>query len=127
MKTIYTLSKNGIPFYVGRSAQPLHKRLNKPHVHRSPGVTIEYLDEGTAQDERYWVQQLLAWGFQLVNKRLLPHQGSHKDGSTLDRNNGKRPFYSHTDGYKASWTEERKIAFGAKVKKAWETGKYKDR
>ena len=75
MKTyIYELSKNGIPFYIGKSVD-IQERLKKHKQRFGFDITICNIDEVNSVSkndwkplEQYWITQYKAWGFKLENK-----------------------------------------------------------
>ena len=90
---IYYLSFKGVPFYVGLTTLPLIKRLcdarkdskssNSPkdifireRLDKANDLDIHLLEIVDNSDhalflEEYWIQQLKAWGFELLNKYKL--------------------------------------------------------
>lgn len=71
MKTyyIYTLSKNNLVFYIGKTLN-LDKRLANHKITYGNNILLEVLEE--TQDwkfiEKFWIEQFRQWGFGLKNK-----------------------------------------------------------
>jgi hypothetical protein len=72
---IYELSKNGIPFYIGKSKNP--KTRISSHKKKFGDFNITYIDEVPNDEwefwEKYWIMQYKAWGFILEN---ITHGGN---------------------------------------------------
>ena len=71
---VYSLSCDGVPFYVGRSAN-LKARLRGHKTKKANGriITMEVIDQnGTEENEQYWIHQLITWGFALENQERIP-------------------------------------------------------
>lgn len=68
---IYCLEKNNIPFYVGKSSNPLH-RIGNHKKKFGIDITLEVIDEVEENEwkfwEKHWIEQFKAWGFKLENK-----------------------------------------------------------
>ena len=70
---IYFLSKNDIPFYIGKSNNPV-RRKHKHYTTYGTGVKLEIIDscDNDKQTwkslESYWIDQFTQWGFKLENK-----------------------------------------------------------
>jgi hypothetical protein len=66
---IYTLSKNGLIFYIGKTLD-LNKRLANHKITYGNDILLEVLDETTNWkfDEMFWIEQFKQWGFKLENK-----------------------------------------------------------
>jgi len=69
MTRIYYLSKNGIPFYIGKTKGDWRKS-----IHIRNYTNIEYIEIDEVEDnewkfwESYWIEQFKQWGFVLENK-----------------------------------------------------------
>lgn len=87
--TIYTLTNpvDGLVFYVGATTRPLKHRLSQ-HISGAKNAIIHRLNKAKIKPiieelevcegylapmhaERYWIHQMKAWGFKLVNKNLI--------------------------------------------------------
>jgi hypothetical protein len=72
---IYELSKNGIPFYIGKSTNP--KTRIGPHKKKFGEFDMTYIDEVPNKEwefwEKYWIAQYKAWDFVLEN---ITHGGN---------------------------------------------------
>ena len=70
---IYSLSRDNIPFYVGCTTTPLHRRAISHRFKGKQDFSIELIEESEVKKtEEYWIHQFLAWGFPLVNQHLTP-------------------------------------------------------
>jgi hypothetical protein len=82
---IYELSKNGVPFYIGKTIDPT-SRIMDHKKSRGQSITLTLIDEinGDVNKwkplESYWIEQYRQWGFILENK--------NKGGG------GKAPIYT---------------------------------
>ena len=70
---IYELSKNGVPFYIGKSIRPVDRKHGHRTVHGKDTIlTIIDEIEGDKSKwkplETYWIEQYKQWGFILENK-----------------------------------------------------------
>lgn len=72
MKTktlIYILTKNGIPFYVGKTINMTRKYS---HKYKYPNSVFEVIDEVSSDEWKFWESHYISlyrsWGFILVNK-----------------------------------------------------------
>ena len=65
---IYTLSQNGIIFYIGKTNN-LDKRLSNHKITYGKNIVLEVLEEtdNWKSDEKYWIEQFKQWGFKLEN------------------------------------------------------------
>lgn len=67
---IYILSKNNIPFYVGKCTDPIRRR-NSHKVKFGLDISLEIIDEVNKEDWKYWecfwIEQFKQWGFELKN------------------------------------------------------------
>lgn len=70
---IYELSRNGVPFYIGKTVNPSH-RINS-HIQKwGKDVTLVIIDEIVGDKtqwvpiESYWIEQYKQWGYVLENK-----------------------------------------------------------
>lgn len=66
---IYTLSKDGLIFYIGKTLN-LDKRLANHKITYGNNILLEVLDETTnwKSEEIFWIEQFKQWGFNLKNK-----------------------------------------------------------
>jgi len=66
---IYTLSKDGLIFYIGKTLN-LDKRLANHKTTYGNNILLEVLDETTnwKSEEIFWIEQFKQWGFNLKNK-----------------------------------------------------------
>jgi hypothetical protein len=69
MYYIYTLSKNNLIFYIGKTID-LDKRLANHKITYGNNILLEVLDETTdwKSVEMFWIEQFRQWGFYLENK-----------------------------------------------------------
>ena len=113
MISIYTLEKDNIPFYVGKTNRPLKDRVRE-HKHKlKEDIKILGLDEVNNNDwewnERYWIEQLTSWGFILTNKNdggggPLNHSSQTKNKIGCSMKGQKRPTTSQKlKGQKITW------------------------
>jgi len=70
---IYELSKNRVPFYIGKSIRPVDRKHGHRTVHGKDTIlTIIDEIEGDKSKwkplETYWIEQYKQWGFILENK-----------------------------------------------------------
>lgn len=68
---IYILEKDNIPFYVGKSCNPLH-RFYKHKKNFGDDIKQHIIDDVPDIEwkfwEKYWIEQFKNWGFILLNK-----------------------------------------------------------
>lgn len=69
MIKIYILEKNNIPFYIGKTKNPIRRK----HLHkRTYGLDIELIIIDEVEDWKFWEKHYISlfksWGFQLENK-----------------------------------------------------------
>jgi hypothetical protein len=71
MVKIYILERNNIPFYVGKSKDPIRRK----HTHTKKfgiDINLTIIDEVKISEwkiwECYWIEQFRQWGFKLENK-----------------------------------------------------------
>lgn len=70
---IYFLSKDNIPFYIGKSNNPV-RRKHKHYITYGVDIKLEIIDscDNNKQTwkfwESYWIEQFKCWGFTLLNK-----------------------------------------------------------
>lgn len=67
---IYTLAKDDEIFYVGKT-NSLEKRYKNHQLKYGKDIEIEILSETIntwREEEKYWIEQLKCWGFNLKNK-----------------------------------------------------------
>ena len=86
---IYTLEKNGIPYYVGKTIQSLQERLYT-HGDNRKNDTIVEIDNVNENEWEFWESHYIwlfrSWGFDLENKNF--GGGGRESGweSTPERN-----------------------------------------
>lgn len=73
MVLIYFLTKNNIPFYVGKTTLHFCKKREYKHKEKYGfNIKMEIIEEVEYQNwkfwECYWIEQFKQWGFQLENK-----------------------------------------------------------
>jgi len=101
MTRIYYLSRNGIPFYIGKTKGNWRKR-----IHLKTHGDIEYVEVDEVKDseykfwEKYWIDQFKQWGFILENK-----------------NNGGGGPTSYTEEQKLKMRKPHKEGTGEKISK----------
>lgn len=73
MTYIYILPRNNIPFYVGKSVNPI-RRIHKHYVLYGKNIEVSIIDQVNSklkEDwkplECYWIEQFKQWDFKLVN------------------------------------------------------------
>ena len=68
---IYTLSKNELIFYIGKTSN-LDKRLANHKIKYGKDILLEILEETTnwRLSEMFWIEQFRQWGFSLENKNI---------------------------------------------------------
>jgi hypothetical protein len=67
---IYTLANNNGIFYVGKTNN-ISKRLTNHKITYGKNIKLEILSEtldSWKEEEKYWIEQLKGWGFNLKNK-----------------------------------------------------------
>jgi hypothetical protein len=69
---IYSLEKNNIPFYIGKTINSLNRRLSNHKKIFGNDISISPVDECTVYDWRFWEEYYISlfksWGFNLKNK-----------------------------------------------------------
>jgi len=70
---IYYLSrKDDIPFYIGKTKNPINIRLNSHNCVKEKGLKINVIDEVNSSEwkfwEKYYISLFKSWGFNLENK-----------------------------------------------------------
>ena len=71
MSKIYFLHKgDNIPFYVGKTSQPLNSRLCSHTQNLGKNIKIELIEEvkNWKYWESFWIEQFKQWGFILLNQ-----------------------------------------------------------
>ena len=128
MTTIYTLSENNIPFYVGKTMN-LKKRAYQ-HKITYPNAVLEYVDEVEDDKwrfwERYYISLFYSWGFVLRNMRKYAGVGN---GTVSEETRNKLSFKlkGRISPRKGSiLTDETKSKIGAgatKISREWMKGR----
>lgn len=70
---IYYLSrKDDIPFYIGKTKNPVNIRLNSHNYLKEKGLKINVIDEVNSSEWKFWEKHYISlfrsWGFNLENK-----------------------------------------------------------
>lgn len=103
MTNIYFLSKNNIPFYIGKTKNPT-RRKHRHHITHGDDIKLEVVDTcGDDKEtwkfwEKYWIHQFKSWGFKLTNK-----------------NNGGGGPTLYSEEHKQAMRKPRKEGTGAKI------------
>jgi hypothetical protein len=103
MTNIYFLSKNNIPFYVGK-AKNIVRRKHRHYTTYGDDIKLEIID--ICDDDKktwkfwetYWISQFKTWGFNLLNK-----------------NNGGGGPTSYTEEQKQTMRKPRREGTGSKI------------
>lgn len=78
IRSIYILTINGIPHYVGKTKNP-NERFCK-HKRKYPNSILEVIDEVPITEWKFWERHYISlyrsWGFKLDNKKLYAGNGS---------------------------------------------------
>lgn len=68
---IYSLERNNIPFYVGKTKNPKSRKADWLREYKD-SISFNIIDEVNKENwkfwECYWIEQLKGWGFDLINK-----------------------------------------------------------
>jgi len=94
---IYCLfDENGIPFYIGKTKNPLKKRESQHQKRLQKDLTIFELDFIEEKEwkfwECYWIEQFKCWGLNLDNKNVGGGGPSfHSEETKLKMKNTPRP------------------------------------
>lgn len=68
---IYSLERNNIPFYVGKTKNPKSRKADWLREYKD-SISFNIIDEVNKENwkfwECYWIEQLKSWGFDLINK-----------------------------------------------------------
>jgi hypothetical protein len=68
---IYSLERNNIPFYIGKTKNPKSRKADWLREYKD-SISFNIIDEVNKENwkfwECYWVEQLKGWGFDLINK-----------------------------------------------------------
>ena len=68
---IYSLERNNIPFYVGKTKNPKSRKADWLREYKD-SISFNIIDEVNKESwkfwECYWIEQLKGWGFDLINK-----------------------------------------------------------
>jgi hypothetical protein len=105
MAKIYTLEKNGVPFYVGKCTN-IVRRKHKHYIKYGSSITLTVIDEvGNKKEEwifweKHYISLFKSWGFQLENK-----------------NDGGGGPTSYTEDQKIKMRKPRKKGTGKKISK----------
>lgn len=116
MKTlIYELSKNNIPFYIGKSTESVIENRKGQHIITyGKDITFSIIDEieGTNKSiwkplECYWITQYKVWGFKLIN------QNEGGSGSLIKRTKEEIKEYHRKKSkeYYKNLSEDKKIKY----------------
>jgi hypothetical protein len=72
MAYIYTLYRNNIPFYIGKTSNDPQKRERDHRYKYGNDIVLEVLDKVKIDEwkfwESYWIEQFKVWGFNLLNQ-----------------------------------------------------------
>ena len=107
MKTtyIYELSRNGTPFYVGKTINPDLRIINHKKK-RGQNISLILIDEIMGDKtqwipiESYWIEQYRQWGFELENK--------NKGGSGRDSIYTRDEFFRNQRESQKKWVQNNK-------------------
>jgi hypothetical protein len=112
---IYYLSKeNGIPFYIGKTKNPINIRLADHTYKKSKNLQINVIDEIPSSEWKFWEKHYISlfksWGFKLENKNIGgngPTGGYHLTEETKTKI-GKSNSKPKPDGFGDMMSKQRK-------------------
>jgi hypothetical protein len=126
---IYELSKDGIPFYIGKTINP-SDRKGKHKRHYKFGVVLTIIDEIEGDKskwkplESYWIEQYKCWGFSLIN--INSGGGGPEGFLTLEmRRNNSRKFHQDNPKYNKQYYQQNKPSIKEAQKNWFENNKEK--
>lgn len=111
---IYSLERNNIPFYVGKTKNPKSRKADWLREYKD-SISFNIIDEVNKENwkfwECYWIEQLKGWGFDLINK--------NKGGGGLEKHSDEviELIRKQKIGKKQNRTKVRKDKGAKRIKK----------
>ena len=136
---IYLLTKENIPFYIGKTTTHFQQKREYKHKERFGfDINMEIIEEIEGEDwkywECYWIEQFKQWGFKLKNKNKggggCNKMSNFSKKIIGDKNRKPKPIYfKGTKGIKYSEESKQKMkkpkpeGFGEKLSNNIERGR----
>jgi hypothetical protein len=124
---IYTLEKDGIPYYIGKTTQSLKYRLRN-HKHKSIDSCITLIDEVPQSEWKFWevwyIELFRNWGFYLTNKNNGGGGVDKVSATTKSKISKGRKKYLKSINYQVysgEYTPQRRETMKSTWKHIWET------